>query len=159
LADDDSPEQIAIEAEYHRLFREHGAYLATDLGPERFPARQKFVRDVTYWPVAVDLSSDERTAADVARWLDLFRNSRVKPFAIPIDEPHTAAQKERARHVAEVIGRAGGGPPRLLRAVTDAVLPVYEGVMDAFFSPKNFGNAPRPESGKLYFTYNGRPPE
>jgi hypothetical protein len=63
--------------------------------------------------------------------------------------------------VAEVIGRAGGGAPRLLRGVTDVVSPIYGNFIEAFFSPKNFpppADKPRNEN-QLFFTYNGRPPE
>ena len=161
VADDDGPEQIAIESKYHELFRRHGAYLAADLGPERFAPRRRFMQNVRYWPVAVDLSSDERTAADVRRWLLLFAGSSVTPFTIPVDEPRSDEQKRRVRHVAEVIGKAGGGAPGLLRAVTDAASPIYAGVIEAFFSPKNFTAAlDRPnKKNPLFFTYNGRPPE
>ena len=159
VADDDGPQQIAIENKYHELFRRHGAYLASDLGPERFAPRRRFMQNVRYWPVALDLSSDEKTAADVRRWLALFAGSTVKPFTIPVDEPRSLEQKRRASHVAEVIGRAGGGAPRLLRGVTDVVSPIYGDLIEAFFSPKNFP-AERPrQKNKLFFTYNGRPPE
>jgi len=161
VADDDGPQQIAIENKYHELFRRHGAYLATDLGPERFAPRRRFMHDVRYWPVSVDLSSDEKTAADVRRWLSLFAGSTVQPFTIPVDEPKSEAQKRRASHIADVIGQAGGGAPRLLRAVTDAVSPIYGNLMEAFFSPKNIpASAAYPhKKGQLFFTYNGRPPE
>jgi len=160
LPDDDGPEEIALEERYHRLFREHGALLATHLGPERFVARQKFVHGVRYWPAAVDASSDASIARDVRRWLELFRGSSVVPFAIPIDEPHTLAQKQRARHVADVMGQAGGKPPRFLRAVTDSVEPLYAGAIDLFFSPSDIPRVSdvRRREGIAFWTYNGRPP-
>jgi hypothetical protein len=157
LPDGESPELIEQEARYDRLFRAHGAYLAADLPPDRFEARRRFVHDVAYWPVAVDTSSDASITRDVQRWLTLFRGSAVTPFAIPVDEPHSDADKRRARHIAEVIGRAGGGRPGLLRAVTDAPDPRYAGSIDVFISPKAL---PMPAStgGVRYWTYNGRPP-
>jgi hypothetical protein len=161
LPDGDQPELIAREAEYHRLFRAHGTFLAADLLPERFPARKHFVTGVKYWPVAIDASSDESIDRDVKRWLELFRGSSVTPFAIPVDEPHSTEQKQRARHIAETVGKAGGGRPRFLRAVTDVAEPIYRDSMDLFFSPKNLPNAKRERAarGELFFTYNGRPPE
>ena len=116
---------------------------------------------VRYWPVAVDTSSDEAIARDVRTWLGIFRDTGVTPFTIPVDEPRTEADRERARHVAEVIGRAGGGRPRLLRAVTDEPRASYGDVFDVYFSPKSFRAAldERKASGELFFTYNGRPPE
>jgi hypothetical protein len=161
LPDGDGPELIEKEGEYDALFRAHGAYLASDLPPARFEVRRRFVHDVAYWPVAIDTSSDEAIESDVRRWLDLFRGTGVTPFAIPVDEPHTDRQRARARHIAEVIGRAGGGRPWLLRGVTDAALPAYGDVIDVFISPKNIPRIQleRARGGERFWTYNGRPPQ
>jgi hypothetical protein len=160
LADDDGPALLAREAEYHRLFREHGAFLAADLPPSRFEVRRRFVHDVKYWPVAIDTSSDAELERDVRRWLELFRGSGVTPFAIPVDEPRSTPAKLRARYIAEAIKRAGGGRPDLLCAVTDAQAPVYGDAIDVFLSPLNFPEAARARaaSGERYWTYNGKPP-
>ncbi len=160
LPDSDEPELLARESVYYDLFRAHGAFLATDLGPQRFAARRRFVRDVKYWPVAVDTSNDDTIARDVRAWLDLFRDSGVTPFAIPVDEPRNSAERERARHVAEVIGRAGGGRPGFLRGVTDFAAPSYGDTMDVFLSPVNFASTARAREarGERFWTYNGRPP-
>jgi hypothetical protein len=160
LADGESAELIEREAEYDRLFREHGAFLAADLAPARFPARRRFVRGVKYWPVAIDISSEAAITRDVQQWLELFRGSGVTPFAIPIDEPRTLADKQRARQVAEQIGRAGGGRPGLLRAVTDQRLPVYGDSFDVYISPANFPEGVRAGTprGERFWTYNGKPP-
>lgn len=160
LPDGDGPELIAKEGEYDALFREHGAYLASDLPPARFEPRRGFVHDVTYWPVAVDFTNDATITSDVRRWLELFRGTGVTPFAIPIDEPHTLDQRARARHIAEVIGRAGGGRPGLLRGVTDAALPSYGDSIDVFISPVNIPATrnERAHSGERFWTYNGKSP-
>jgi hypothetical protein len=92
--------------------------------------------------------------------MDIFSGTDITPFAIPVDEPRTAEQRQRARHIAEVIGRAGGGRPRFLRGVTDAASPLYQNVFDVYFSPHNLprvANARRP-SGERFWTYNGKPP-
>jgi hypothetical protein len=161
LADDDGPAILAEERAYYDLFRAHGVLLASDLSPARFEARRSFVRDVRYWPVGVDTSSDDAIVADVHQWLALFRGMAATPFAIPIDEPHTAEQKARARHVADVIGEAGGGRPRLLRGVTDVAAPVYGDAIDVFLSPRNLPTVAleRQARGERFWTYNGRPPE
>jgi hypothetical protein len=161
LPDGDSPELIDKEGEYDALFRAHGAYLASDLPPERFVARRRFVHDVAYWPVAIDTTSDDTIAANVRQWLALFAHTGVTPFAIPVDEPQTPADKARARHIAEVIGRSGGGRPYLLRAVTDAASPAYGDAFDVFVSPKDIPalETERKESGERFWTYNGKPPE
>jgi hypothetical protein len=162
LADDDSPSELATERTYYDLFRAHGVMLAADLPPARFASRERFVRDVRYWPVGIDITSDDAIADDVHHWLALFEGLDATPFAIPIDEPHTPAQKARARHIADVIGQAGGGRPRLLRGVTDVVDDdVYADAIDVFISPKNLPALAheRQPRGERFWTYNGRPPE
>jgi hypothetical protein len=161
LLDDDSPELMAVEQTYYDLFRAHGVLLASDVSPARFPVRRSFVRDVRFWPVGIDTSSDDAIADDVHRWLELFRDLSATPFAIPIDEPHTLDQKMRARHIADVIGSAGGGRPRLLRGVTDVAAPLYGNAIDVFISPKNLPTVAleRHDRGEHFWTYNGRPPE
>jgi len=157
IPENDAPELIDLEAKYHDLFRAHGALLAADLPPQRFPPRRRFVRDVRYWPVAVDVSSDETIAADTRAWVGYFRGSRVTPFAIPVDEPHTTGERQRARHIAEVMGGAGAGAPGLLRAVTDLPAPEYGGVFDVYFAPSD--RVPPLDRRTLpFFTYNGKPP-
>jgi hypothetical protein len=160
LPDGDSPELVAREAQYYDLFRAHGALLASDLPPARFDARRRFVHDVDYWPVAVDISSDDAIRRDVTAWRTRFEGTGVTPFTIPVDEPRTPAQRARARHIADVIGEAGGGRPWLLRAVTDAPRPEYGQSFDLYFSPAAFpASAARREAGERFFTYNGRSPQ
>lgn len=161
VPDDDGPELLERETRYHELFRAHGAFLAADLPPARFEVRRRFVHDVKYWPVAVDSTSDESIARDVHSWLALFSGTGVTPFAIPVDEPHSAAEKSKARHIAEVIGRSGGGRPGFLRGVTDVAAESYGDAMDVFFSPANFrvSQSYRQARGERFWTYNGRPPE
>lgn len=160
LPDDDGPAVIAKEAEYDALFRAHGAFLASDLPPARFAARKQFVRDVAYWPVAIDTRSDASVVSDVSQWIDLFRGTGVTPFAIPIDEPRSPEEKRRARHIAQLIGEAGGGRPALLRGVTDKAYDSYGEAMDVFVSPANFPviRNDRERLGERFWTYNGRPP-
>lgn len=161
LPDGDSAELVAKEAQYDELFRAHGAYLASDLPPARFEARRRMMHGVRYWPVAIDTTSDQTVTASVKTWIGIFAGSSATPFAIPVDEPRAPAEKARARHIAEVIGRSGGGRPRLLRAVTDADSPVYGDAIDVFVSPKNIPAAERERSasGERFWTYNGKPPE
>jgi hypothetical protein len=161
VPDGDGPELIERERVYQRLFRAHGAFLAADLRPARFEARRSFMHDVKYWPVALDTSSDDSITRDVQSWLSLFRGSGVTPFVIPVDEPGTEAERSRARHIAEVIGRAGGGRPWLLRGVTDNARPSYGDTMDVFFSPTDFPTPARERRarGERFWTYNGRPPQ
>lgn len=161
LADGDSPELVDKEGEYDALFREHGAYLASDLPPGRFPPRKRFVHDVAYWPVAVDIASDEAIAADTHRWLALFADTGVTPFAIPVDEPRSVAARQRARHVGEVIGQNGGGRPSFLRAVTDEASPAYGDEMDVFVSPTSIPAPAGVQDPWTHYrwTYNGRPPQ
>lgn len=161
VPDDNGPEQIALETAYHDLFRAHGALLATNLRPDRFEARAGFVRDVRYWPVSVDTTTEETIAADVQTWLSLFRDRPVTPFTIPVDEPSTPAQRHRAKSIADHVKKAGGGAPLLLRAVTDRTQPLYGDSFDLYFAPDDIphvASARRP-AGELFWTYNGRPPQ
>jgi hypothetical protein len=160
VADDDSPAELAVEARYYELFRAHGALLASDLPPARTLARHVFRHDVKFWPVAVDTSSDAAIARDTRAFLAAFRGTGVTPFAIPVDEPHTPKERARARHVADIIGSAGGGRPLLLRAVTDAPNPAYGDSMDVYVSPTVFPTlaSERRSTGEHFWTYNGRPP-
>jgi hypothetical protein len=158
--DDDGRASIEAEQAYYDLFRAHGVLLAADLPPARFASRRAFVRDVQFWPVGIDISSDQAIATDVQRWLDVFQSVSATPFAIPVDEPRTLDERVRARHVAEVIGRSGGGRPRLLRGVTDGVSAVYGDAIDVFISPRNVPTIAlqRRARGERFWTYNGRPP-
>ena len=160
LDDDDGAGELAKEREYVELFRAHGALLASDLPPRRFEARRQFMHDVAFWPVAIDTSSDAAIESDTRAWLALFQGTGVTPFAIPVDEPGDDAARSRVRHIAEVIGHAGGGRPRLLRAVTDVASPVYGDTMDVFISPANIpgARADREGRGERFWTYNGKPP-
>jgi hypothetical protein len=71
------------------------------------------------------------------------------------------AQKQRALQIAHAITRAGGGRPKLLRAVTDSAEPIYGDGFDLYFSPHNIPALAKTRrlKGELFFTYNGRPPQ
>jgi hypothetical protein len=157
VADDDSLGEIVWERRYVELFRAHGCFLASDLPPKRFPPRVTFAEGLRWWPVSFDLSSDDKLAADVKTWLEQTKTSPLTLFAVPVDEPHSAEDRARVRRYGEVIARASGGTPRLLRAVTAGRSPDYDDAVDAWISPKLFPGAP--PAGKHYWTYNGRPPE
>ena len=102
-----------------------------------------------YWPVAVDIGDDGQLHADdVHAWLRLMQDLPVTPFAIPVDEPHGHDTRMKLRHIFEVMGKAGGSTPRLLRAVTAHPSPELEGVTDAYFDGREGG-----------WTYNGHPPD
>lgn len=160
LRDDDGERLIALESAYAHLFRRHGVLLASALRPYRFPPRRSFVRNVRYWPVAVDASSPHAAALDTQRWLELFAESSVVPFTIPVDEPRDAKQRLHARRIAEAIRAAGGGRPKFLTAVTDVADASYGDAFDIYVSPRNIPTpaAERRATGERFWTYNGRPP-
>jgi hypothetical protein len=130
------------------------------MGPERFPIRREFTRGVRYWPVSFDRLTSDGIKEDVRRWLDLFDGSGVTPFTIPIDEPRSEQSRSRARSIAEMIGRAGGGRPKLLRGVTDRVHAIYDDQVDLYLSPYDIPAVARARRarGEHFWTYNGRPP-
>jgi hypothetical protein len=143
---DDDARVLPIERQYHALARAHGAYLASDLPVERFRARAPLMQGTRYWPVPIDLSTEERARADVQQWLSQFAGRPQIAFTIPIDEPHGAEERAAVRRAGERIGRHD----QLLRAVTAAPGPDLDGAMDVFI-----GAATRPPHR---WTYNGTPP-
>jgi hypothetical protein len=143
---DEDDRVLPLERQYHALARAHGAYLASDLPLPRFLARADLMRGVRYWPVTIDLSSDASARADVEQWLNQFADRPQVAFTIPVDEPHTAAERAETRRAGERIGRHD----KLLRAVTAAPTPDLEGAMDVFI-----GAATR---SPHRWTYNGTPP-
>ncbi|HYU16720.1 MAG TPA: hypothetical protein VEL05_11630 [Candidatus Acidoferrum sp.] len=159
LDDGDSPAQIAIERSYMDLFRSHGALLASDLPPARLRARAELMTDdVRYWPVWVDRHDPTQLAADVAAWLEFFRDRKQIPFTIGIDEPRDEDERELARREGMAIRAAGGGHPRLLYAVTDGALPLYRGAVDVFIFPGSIPPPPGYGPDVRFWTYNGQSP-
>jgi hypothetical protein len=137
---------LPLERSYHALARAHGAYLASDLPPVRFLARQELMRGTRYWPITIDVSSDASARADVTQWLSLLAARPQIGFTIPVDEPHTAEERARTRQAGERIGRHD----RLLRAVTAAPTDELRAAMDVFIGPWS-----RPPHR---WNYNGTPP-
>jgi len=160
--DDDGPAQLAAERRYDELFRAHGAYLANDLPADRFLKRRPDMRGARYWPVALESGNDgdAALAVNVKKWLEAFRDLPTIPFAIPIDEPGSDDRRRQVRKLFDAAGRAGAGRPRFLRAVTDAVSPIYGDSVDVYIAPQNLPDPARARraSGERFWTYNGRPP-
>jgi hypothetical protein len=145
LADDDRV-LLPLERRYHALARAHGAYLASDVPLERFVARQELMRGVRYWPVAIDVSSEESARAEAEQWSNQFAKRPQTAFTIPVDEPQAPQERARARQAGERIGKHD----KLLRAVTAAPTADLTPVMDVFLGPTS-----RPPHR---WTYNGTPP-
>jgi hypothetical protein len=138
-------------------FRSYGILLSPDVKLEDWPARRDRLaglpglRDVPVW-----ISDDPSTAAEqVRRWVAIFAGTGQVPFAIPIDEPRTPAQRGKLRALADAVRAAGGGPGRFHLAVTDDPHPEYGDTIDLYISPLAAHLAgdrvPR-------WTYNGAPP-
>jgi hypothetical protein len=145
------------ERRYVDLFRQHGAYLSTDPTPQQLPLRAELIDErARFQPVRVTRGDHQRMAADVRRFVELFAGRPQIPFAIPIDEPHTAEQHAAVRANGEVIRAAGGGWPRFLHTVTAPPRPEYGDLIDAYISPRA---VPADEPGdRTRWTYNGRAP-
>ncbi len=143
---DDDRALLPLEERYHALARAHGAYLASDLPLDRFVARQALMRGTRYWPVEIDLSTVASAQHDVQQWLNQFATRAQTAFTIPIDEPHSAAERASARAAGERIGRHD----KLLRAVTAPPNRDFGDAIDVFIGP-----ASRPPHR---WTYNGTPP-
>jgi hypothetical protein len=141
------------EAACAAQLRARGILLAPDVHLEDWPARRgryAGVRDVPVW-----ISSDPAVAAvEVRGWIAAFAGTGQVPFAIPIDEPHTPADRARVRALADAVRAAGGGPDTFRLAVTDDPRPEYGDAIDLYISlraHRQGDRAPR-------WTYNGAPP-
>jgi hypothetical protein len=138
-------------------FRSHGILLSPDVKLEDWPARRDKLlglpdlRDVPVW-----ISDDPAQAADqVRRWIAAFAGTGKVPFAVPIDEPHNAAQRQRVRALADAVRGAGGGPTTFRLAVTDDPHPEYGDTIDLYISPLA---AHLTGDRVARWTYNGAPP-
>ena len=144
----------ADEAACVAMFRRHGVLLSPDVHLEDWPARRDAlagVHDVPVW-----ISDEPALAGDqVKRWIAHFAGTGQVPFAIPIDEPRTPAQRQRVRALADVVRAAGGGPTTFRFAVTDEPRPEYGDAIDLYISPRA---AHLTGDRVARWTYNGAPP-
>lgn len=154
VADDDGEPELTWERRYAELARAHGVYLASDQPAARVPPRAALMEGVRYWPVSVELSSDDAIREGVRAHLEVFAGRPQIPVLTPVDEPSTPEARARARRACEVARAAGDG--RLLCAVTASPHPELDGPFDAYFSLDATVAPPRP--GVKIWTYNGRPP-
>jgi len=144
----------ADEAACIARFRSYGVLLSPDVHLEDWPARRDGfagLRDVPVW-----ISDDPAQAADqVKRWIAAFAGTGQVPFAIPIDEPRTPAQRRAMRVLADAVRAAGAGPTTFRLAVTDAPHPEYGDAIDLYISPLA---AHLTGDRVARWTYNGAPP-
>jgi hypothetical protein len=125
--------------------------LATpELTPSDAAQREPLVRGARFVPVLLppDRAGVVRDAAFWAGWRD---RTGQQPFAIPIDEPHTIADKLGARALARWLHGAGGG---VWLAITDGPDWLYGGEVDVLIAPAAPGTGPPDRR----WTYNGAPP-
>jgi len=139
--DDPAAERACID-----MFARHGVLLSPDIKLGDWTSRQSLVADMRYVPVIIP--DDPATVGPVvAKWLEAFAGSNQIPFAIPIDEPHTPEARAKVKALAAAVHAAGGGPGRLLLAVTADPSP--ELGADLYISL-------HAHTGE--WTYNGAPP-
>ncbi len=140
------------EAACVAMFRDHGVLLSPDVHIEDWPARRAGlagIRDLPAW-----ISDDPAQATEQVRaWVAATRGTGQVPFAIPIDEPHTPAQRQNVRALADAVHAAGGGPDTFRYAVTDVPHPEYGDAIDLYITVKAKLDDRYPR-----WTYNGAPP-
>jgi hypothetical protein len=130
------------------VFRENGILLSPDLPPSAYAARKELLSDSHYIPAVIP--TDPTTVGPVVRaWIEQTRGTGKIPFAIPIDEPHDDAARNRVHTLADAVQNAGGGAATFLYAVTASPLPDFGGSVDVFISL---------EAKPGQWTYNGAPP-
>jgi hypothetical protein len=154
--DDRDPRWRALEDAYAALFRAHATFLTTDPMPGDAAASPLRTPDLPYFPIRI---REDHVEEDVARALEVFGDGTQVPFIIPIDEPRDVHARLRARRIGERVHAAGGGPGRLLMAVTDRPRWIYGDSIDVFISPQAVPVPPAFAGRALTWTYNGRPPE
>ena len=157
----EDPREIAWaagdEAACIARFASYGILLSPDVKLEDWPVRRDRLlgipglRDVPVW-----ISDQPAAAADqVRRWIAAFAGTGQVPFAIPIDEPRTPAQRQKLRALADAVRAAGGGPTTFRLAVTDDPHPEYGDTIDLYISPLA---AHLTGDRVARWTYNGAPP-
>jgi len=137
------------------MFRDHGVLLSPDVHLEDWPARRAQLAGVHDLPVWIT-EDPARAGAQVKGWIAALAGTGQIPFAIPIDEPRTAAQRRAVRALADVVRAAGGGPTRFRYAVTDAPHDEYGDAVDLYLSPRAAHLA---GDRVARWTYNGAPPQ
>jgi hypothetical protein len=125
------------------MFRERGVLLAPAMPLAAWPARASMLGDSPIVPVRLD-DPDE-----VPAWIAATRGTGKLPFAIPIDEPHGDAARNRVRALATRVRAEGGGPNSFAFAVTDEPRADYGDLIDRYVTLK-------PRRGD--WSYNGAPP-
>ena len=148
---------VEIEIEHKAVFLAHGVLLATDAAPGELQSRANLMLEsALYWPVRIRSNDPQTLAANTRKVVEFFATRSATPFTIPIDEPPDDDARRRVVANGRAIHAAGGGPGKLLHAVTDHRRPIYNDSVDVFISPANVrSDNPAP---KLRWTYNGRPP-
>jgi hypothetical protein len=138
-------------------FRSYGILLSPDVHLDDWPAWKAQLTGVAgLVDVPVWIDPDPALAADqVRRWIAIFAGTGQVPFAIPIDEPRTPAQRHELRVLADAVRAAGGGPTRFRLAVTDDPHPEYGDAIDLYISPLA---AHLTGDRVARWTYNGAPP-
>jgi hypothetical protein len=124
------------------MFREHGVLLSPDLPPSSYAARRDLLAGMHYVPAVIPTTAP---ADAVHAWMEQTHGDPI-PFAIPIDEPHTTADRAKVRALADAVHAAD---PKFLYAVTDSPHPEYGSAVDIYISL-------RARDGD--WTYNGAPP-
>jgi len=140
------------EADCVAMFRKHGVLLSPDVHIEDWPARKAALAGIHDLPVWI--SDDPAQAVPQVRaWIAATRGTGQLPFAIPIDEPHTPAVREKVRQLADAVHAAGAGPDTFRYALTDAPHPEYGNAIDLYITVKAKLADTYPR-----WSYNGAPP-
>ena len=144
---------LLVERTYAALFRAHGVVASPELTPSTWATRQTMVAGLPYVPVLLPAERDALTT-EVQGWATRLDGTGQVAFAIPIDEPRSAAAQAQVRERSAWVRAAGGGPGRFLYAVTHEPSPALGDAIDVYISPF----AVRPDADYTAWTYNGTPP-
>src|SRR5205814_1828139 len=91
------------------MFRARGILLSPDLPASSWPARRELLAGAEYVPAVIPLQAP----GDAVRaWIAATADTHQIPFAIPIDEPHTADARGKVRALASEVRAARTGAGR-----------------------------------------------
>jgi hypothetical protein len=142
---------VAVPSDQERwciaTFRAHGVLLSPDMKVEAWNARKPLFEGFPFVPALLENGSD------AASWIAATQGTGQVPFAIPIDEPHSAADRAKVKALATEARAAGAGPGKFLFAVTDERRAEYGDLVDLYITLR----AKRADTFTRW-TYNGAPP-
>jgi len=133
-------------------FARRGVLLGPDIKIDDWPERRPLVAGWPFVPVVIPADPAE-AAPIIQRWVAALGETKQVGVTIPVDEPHTPEAGAKVKALADEVDTNGGGPGKLLLAVTDDPRPEYGDAIDLYITLHA-----RRDDTTTRWTYNGAPP-